>query len=237
MFIFLNNSECAAINVEPEIHREIICVEPMQPMKVDKDDETIESVDGTIHVEPLDKHEYLDETEFDDDNNVIDNDENSIFIDSNESAPHETKSNRLPRHIDEVTPQQMQQVLDQYFDMKCIYCETILKSTDDASAHYAAIHSDQPRGHVRCCQSKFISRSLFNWHIVWHLNPNVFRCNICGVVTKSYASITEHKAGHTIQYTCDICQKIFLLKNSLKRHMKEIHVARSKFPCNQCNER
>ncbi|XP_055314291.1 zinc finger protein 665-like [Sitodiplosis mosellana] len=229
-----DTAECASLNVEPEIHREIICVEPVQPTIVEREDEAIESAESIIHLEPLDKHEFSDNNECDD-NDEFDYDDSSIFVDSNE-LPHGTDNNELPRHIDEVTPEQQQQVIDQYFDMKCIYCETILKSTDDATAHYAMNHINQPRGYVRCCQSKFTSRSIFKWHIVWHLNPEVFKCNVCGIIKRSYNNLAEHKAGHTTQYTCDICQKTFLLKNSMKRHMREIHVARSKFPCDQCDE-
>lgn len=166
--------ECTISNVEPEVHEETICVEPVRPMDIEKDEEPIELYENTIDVEPFEKQEFSDSFENNDgDDDVFDNDDSSVFLDTNE-LQNKTKSNGLPQHISDVSPEQQQQVIDQYFDMNCELCDAVFNSLDDAISHYATNHNN-PRGYVKCCLKRFASKGLLNWHIVWHLNPEVFK--------------------------------------------------------------
>lgn len=168
--------ECPIPIFEPEVHEEIICVEPVRQMDIERYEEPIELNENMIDIEPLEKQEFSDSFENnvdDDDDDVFDNDDSSVFLDANE-LQNKTESDGFPQHISDVSPEQQQQIIDQYFDMNCELCESIFNSLDDAITHYATNHNN-PRGYVRCCQLKFASKGLLNWHIVWHLNPEVFK--------------------------------------------------------------
>lgn len=174
--IFVSFLECSIPIVEPEVHEETICVEPVRSIDIERDEEPIELNENMIDIEPLEKQEFSDNFENivdDDDDDVFDNDNSSVFLDSN-VLPNRTESNGLPQHISDVNPKQQQQIIDQYFDMNCELCETVFNSLEDAISHYAINHNN-PRGYIRCCQLKFASKGLLNWHIVWHLNPEVFK--------------------------------------------------------------
>lgn len=138
--------------------------------EVDERERTIETHENRLHSVPLAKHESLDFDKSD----VSDYDDNSIIFEQNEQLEN-SDGIRLPRHITEVTHEQQQQIIEQYFDMNCDFCDTIFKSFDDAISHYGAHHKDKSKGYVRCCQLKFTVRSFYNWHIVWHLNPDLFK--------------------------------------------------------------
>lgn len=170
-------------SIEPEIHREIVCVEPAQPIRM----VVVEEEDGGMDLsESKIYYESADEQDFQDIANESDHGSSSIFVESdkptekknkkNEDKKNEDKSNgvRVPWYIGEVLVEQRQQVIDQYADMKCELCTTIFKTFDDALAHYPSKHK-VPKGYVRCCQMKFSVRSLWHSHIVWHLNPELFK--------------------------------------------------------------
>lgn len=82
---------------------------------------------------------------------------------------------RPPRHINDVNLEQKHQIINQYFDMSCDYCDTRFREFEDATQHYRTEHANQAEGYVKCCDKIFKVRKKFNDHIVFHLNPEAFK--------------------------------------------------------------
>lgn len=62
--------------------------------------------------------------------------------------------------------------------MKCELCPNQqFESFEFAIEHYENEHNT--KGYIDCCGSKYISRRKLVEHNRTHLNPNIFRCNIC----------------------------------------------------------
>ncbi|XP_055314296.1 transcription factor grauzone-like [Sitodiplosis mosellana] len=222
-----NDAEYMIPNIEERIHREIVCVDPLRPIKVmmDEGDENMELEESKLH------YGSGNEQGFSDVNEVYDEliDRNGL-LESGEGI-------RLPRHISEVSPEQQQQIIDQYFDMNCDFCDVTFGKFEEAIQHYKVKHNNRPKGYVKCCSLKWSQNSHLNAHIVWHLNPELFKCQICGQVKKTYQSYQQHKLKHFNQFTCDICQKVFTVFSTLERHILEVHATKVEFPCDQCDQR
>ncbi|XP_055314295.1 zinc finger protein 726-like [Sitodiplosis mosellana] len=221
-----SDEEYAVPNVEPEFHREMVCIDLLRPTKVmmGEGDENMELEESKLH------YGSGNEQGFSDGNEVYDE-----LIDRNE-LPESGEGTRLPRHISEVSPEQQQQIIDQYCDMSCDFCEATFRTLQEAIQHYKVRHNNQPKGYVKCCSLKLSENSLMNAHIVYHLNPEVFKCQICGEVKKTYQSYQQHKLKHFNQFTCDICQKVFTVFSSIERHILNVHATKAKFPCDQCDQ-
>ncbi|XP_055314293.1 zinc finger protein 90-like [Sitodiplosis mosellana] len=212
--------------IEPETQRGMLCVDPLRPIKVvmEEGDENLEQEESKL------QYGSGNEQGSSDGNEVYDE-----LIDRNE-LPESGKGTRLPRDISEVSPEQQQQIIDQYFDMNCDFCDVTFGTLKEANRHYKVKHNNQSRGYVKCCSIKLSENSLMNAHIVYHLNPEVFKCQICGEVKKTYQSYRQHKYTHFNQFTCDICQKVFTVFSSVERHILNVHASKAKFPCDQCDQ-
>ncbi|XP_055314294.1 zinc finger protein 845-like [Sitodiplosis mosellana] len=220
-----SDEEYAVPNVVPEFHREMVCVDRLSPIKV-----VIEGGDENMELEESKLH-YGSENElgFSDGNEVY-----HELINRNE-LPESGEGTRLPRHISEVSPEQQQQIINQYFDMSCDFCDITFGTLKEAIRHYRVKHNNQ-RGYVKCCSLKWPQNAHMNAHIVWHLNSQVFKCQICGEVKETLQSYKKHKLKHFNQFTCDICQKVFTAFSSVERHILNVHATKKKFPCDQCDQ-
>lgn len=47
--------------------------------------------------------------------------------------------------------------------------------------------------YIQCCQRKFNNRSEFENHLRLHVNPNAFKCELCGKCLSSIKKLREHK--------------------------------------------
>ncbi|XP_055314042.1 zinc finger protein 62-like isoform X2 [Sitodiplosis mosellana] len=224
--------EYAVSNIEPEFHREMVCVDLLRPinMIMDEGDENMELEGSKLHYESGNEEGFSDGNEDDDGSEAYDE-----LIDSNELR-ESGDCLRLPRHISEVSLEQQQQIIDQYCDMSCDYCDANFETFQEATHHYKVTHNNQSKGYVKCCTMKLLRSYDFHSHIVWHLNPELFKCQVCGELKKTYQSYYQHKLTHFNQFTCDICQKVFTVLTHLERHILEVHSTKLKFPCDQCDQ-
>lgn len=164
--------ECGDPNGEPEYHREMVCVDTLTSIKmeVEGEDENIEmgenqsmGVNGFFNANDDDDEFYDDLFEC--------NAEDTLAS----KYPEHSVGIRLPNRISDVTPEQRQQIVQQYFDMTCDFCNATFQTFQDAIKHYELKHDNQPKGYVKCCQLKLTQPTYFYSHIVWHLNPEVFK--------------------------------------------------------------
>lgn len=68
---------------------------------------------------------------------------------------------------------EIDEVIGQYFDMKCDHCSEVFKSLQQAEFHYKQEH-DSDEGHIKCCGYSFRGNSKIANHVLWHLNPNIY---------------------------------------------------------------
>ena len=75
--------------------------------------------------------------------------------------------------------------------MKCELCPNQqLETFEFAIEHYKNVHNI--KGFIECCRRKYQSRRKLMDHISKHLDPDVFKCNICD---KRFASKVREKCS------------------------------------------
>lgn len=128
-----------------------------------------------------------------------------------------------------------------FFDMQCEICKVELSSLQHAKLHYLEEHSI-PDGYLICCDMKFRELKNINDHLLFHSNPNIFKCTICMKVfprkVDLSAHISQHKAVDTKKFSCSECGKAWKSKYRLEIHKRshEEKTARN-FPCDYCNRK
>lgn len=60
------------------------------------------------------------------------------------------------------------------FDMSCDNCTKVFDSLEGARTHYATEHNN-PKGYIKCCESKLIYRCHIVQHLARHLEPDKFK--------------------------------------------------------------
>lgn len=96
-----------------------------------------------------------------------------------------------------------------FFEMKCEICSEPFEKFAGCIQHYRTAHN--MAGYLKCCDRKFHRRSTALSHISFHSNPDAYRC--------------------------DVCNKRFPIKRSLKYHIETNHQPadpNSKFDCDLC---
>lgn len=161
--------EFAMSNIEQEIHQEMVCVDPLRAIKmvIEGDNGFIELEESKLDYAATIGQAFSDGNEYDDDSET-----NDGFFDGDE-LPENHNGSQRPRHISEVSREQQQQIIS--FDMSCDCCKTTFQTFQDAIRHYKMKHKNQARGYVKCCSMKLSQNSHFNSHIVYHLNPDVYK--------------------------------------------------------------
>lgn len=114
-----------------------------------------------------------------------------------------------------------------YCDMSCDLCDFKFKSMPEAQYHYLHSHNITD-GYIKCCTSKYRTIDKLKGHIFWHLKPEVLKCMICSKECQSITSLKMHLRIHATvpnndQCQCNICNKQFMRKDHLAKHMRFKH--------------
>uniref|UniRef100_A0A1A9Z5U9 C2H2-type domain-containing protein n=1 Tax=Glossina pallidipes TaxID=7398 RepID=A0A1A9Z5U9_GLOPL len=123
-------------------------------------------------------------------------------------------------------------------ELECDICNMVLSNFDSLRAHFSSEH--KTRCYVKCCGRKMFRRYVFAEHLRLHINPDLFKCDLCGRASKSKHNLILHK--HLVhneskqQYECEICHRMFNQKPTLTRHMA-VHATGAKdYVCNECGK-
>ncbi|XP_055644772.1 zinc finger protein 708-like isoform X2 [Toxorhynchites rutilus septentrionalis] len=107
----------------------------------------------------------------------------------------------------------------------------------DLKKHMREIHND--KGYLKChlCDKKCNIRSELLIHKDFHLNPEKYRCSICGNV---YQDLQKHKQrAHAspgeASFCCEHCGKALTSEKSLKSHVERKHAVKDTI-CDICNK-
>lgn len=74
------------------------------------------------------------------------------------------------------------------------------------------------------CGLAFKMRVELKMHKKVHANrPVSLCCNMCGKNFKTKSGYNHHRTNVCVQYTCEICGDLFLVKSVLQDHLKKIH--------------
>uniref|UniRef100_A0A1I8MG54 C2H2-type domain-containing protein n=1 Tax=Musca domestica TaxID=7370 RepID=A0A1I8MG54_MUSDO len=145
-------------------------------------------------------------------------------------------TNRQTSTLPKINRVEYDKFLQEHFKMTCDKCQKTFERFRLLCQHFSQEHNEQ--GYVMCCATKFFNRRLLVDHINYHLDPEYFKCNLCGkVLTKRICLIGHMKMHEEKKFACDKCDKKFVLKHKLDKH-KLTHLPESekKFPCNDCGK-
>lgn len=68
----------------------------------------------------------------------------------------------------------IERVVSTEFNMKCRCCDHVFKSFQEAQFHYLHEH-DIADGYIECCDMKFTKFTNVESHVLFHLNPELFK--------------------------------------------------------------
>uniref|UniRef100_A0A1A9W948 Zinc finger protein 865 n=1 Tax=Glossina brevipalpis TaxID=37001 RepID=A0A1A9W948_9MUSC len=117
-------------------------------------------------------------------------------------------------------------------DLDCITCNTSFPNFTVLRTHFRQEHPDQ-KCYVVCCKHKLYDRFQLVEHIRLHIDPNTFKCEVCGKCATNSRNLKKHmREMHSDdkkerQFECDVCSKRFARKAILKAHM-DIHATGNK---------
>uniref|UniRef100_A0A1I8P7I8 C2H2-type domain-containing protein n=1 Tax=Stomoxys calcitrans TaxID=35570 RepID=A0A1I8P7I8_STOCA len=147
------------------------------------------------------------------------------------------KMNKIDNsYVPKMELSQYDEFLKKHFEMKCAICQKKFDKFSLLCNHYSSAHNGQ--GYAVCCDKKFFRRLDLIDHINYHLNPEYFKCNICGKCLNNRQRLHSHLRIHgEREFSCDICGKKFVEGHHLETH-KLVHVPESEknFPCNECGK-
>ncbi|XP_059219177.1 zinc finger protein 729 [Stomoxys calcitrans] len=128
-----------------------------------------------------------------------------------------------------------------------LHCELCSQACDNFSLlelHYQQQHIGET-AYVMCCNRKFVSRTHLREHVMYHLQPSVFQCNVCGASCSSHGVLIQHQQKWhpefvEFSHNCQLCGKTFETQKGLSTHMTVMHNGeisnkKSKYKCSICH--
>ncbi|XP_073828362.1 uncharacterized protein isoform X2 [Musca autumnalis] len=120
-------------------------------------------------------------------------------------------------------------------NFECDLCKESFPNYDTLRLHFTKEH--QQKCYVICCDKKIRRRYLLVDHLHLHIDPETYKCNLCGAICNSNRSLQIHKQfmHETVKdQECQICQKKFKCKTVLERHMATHATGKKDFKCEDC---
>lgn len=237
--------------VEIKLELEVPSIEWLQEEEEEDDENNIEMIDD----EDGDPSYQIEE-------NSVSNDSHDVVIESNDTSPKNTakpkpaKKSRRSRsknpnlkpkspallktkkeYLPRIEVEEYDNFLKKHFKMTCEKCEETFETFRDLCTHFGEVHDEQ--GYVYCCGEKFVNRPLLADHVNIHLNPEYFKCVLCGKVVNKRISLINHLKLHEEKhFSCDKCDKKFIQKYLLDKHLlRHLPPSEKKFQCQECGKR
>ncbi|KAI4463056.1 deoxynucleoside kinase [Holotrichia oblita] len=128
---------------------------------------------------------------------------------------------------------------------KCSECGEVFFTEDEQDRHFQ-MHTTTKSYSCEKCYQSFKTQSELKYHIRRHIDKSI-TCNICLKTYPSFQSLQKHKIVHELlrkrcrnlrhkeQHKCKICNQVFNLYYSLRRHMYNKHY--KPFICETCGLR
>ncbi|XP_062544083.1 transcription factor grauzone-like [Armigeres subalbatus] len=149
-----------------------------------------------------------------------------------------SKSSRLKRTAEDLAKED--DLIKQFVALNCSKCDFVGETFNKLSYHALKKHNMNTHS-VICCDKKFGKRQRLYEHCLRHLNPDHFKCDICGKTYADSSGLQIHKWWiHTPiserPFKCDICGAAFVKDYLLKQHTKwHVNKERKTHFCDICN--
>ncbi|XP_058820652.1 transcription factor grauzone-like [Topomyia yanbarensis] len=146
---------------------------------------------------------------------------------------------KVKRNIDDIA--QQDELIKRYVSLNCSKCDFIGETFNKLSYHAFKVHNMNTHA-VICCDRRFGKRQRLYEHCLRHLNPDHFKCDICGKTYADSSGLQIHKWWiHTPvserPFKCDICGAAFVKDYLLKQHTNwHVNKERKTHFCEQCNK-
>ncbi|XP_058828579.1 transcription factor grauzone-like [Topomyia yanbarensis] len=132
------------------------------------------------------------------------------------------------------------ELIAKYVNASCDQCSAHFPSFTELQTHSTAIH--QRRAYVFCCDKRYNQRTRLFEHILLHVNPEHYQCDVCKRNCLDNESLRRHKMKiHTPDeeraFKCDKCPKAFVTEADFGLH-QNYHLAmeNKKFKCEECEK-
>lgn len=104
--------------------------------------------------------------------------------------------------------------------LKCEICTQNCASERKLNVHYRMAHATVKHATCRVCK-KSVERRRYRRHILLHLQPKPFTCDICNAKCSNNFNLQRHKLVHTKEalHCCPKCAKQFTRPDNLKVHL------------------
>lgn len=126
-------------------------------------------------------------------------------------------------------------------ELECVQCEAVFDSLVTLRMHFRREHSPH-KCYILCCQRKLFTRTQIVEHITLHIDPNSFKCDLCGKrFSEKRTLLKHHKEKHTMEglsrrFKCTVCNKAFTKLSILRCH-EDMHATGSKdHVCDLCGK-
>ncbi|XP_052798334.1 zinc finger protein OZF-like isoform X1 [Mya arenaria] len=123
----------------------------------------------------------------------------------------------------------------------CTECGKNLPTSRLRNKHMKKIHSSKPVvERVTCpvCQKSFRDTSKYNRHYLVHSGGKEFQCDVCDRLFSRKDHLIKHRTVHgpssERRYKCSLCNKGFVERNILQRHLNT-HTGDRPYECGQCD--
>lgn len=127
----------------------------------------------------------------------------------------------------QVKGKKLQKLVAQFFSLKCEICTKTSTTFQGLMDHFRQTHKQD--GFVGCCGSKMKTYRSAVLHMAKHIQPDAFKCSVCGYIVTRPSFLMNHMLTHVSAeekpFACPDCPKRFVWKNAF-----EIHVATHKPP-------
>lgn len=133
-------------------------------------------------------------------------------------------------------------------NITCDICNKVLSSYYTMKDHVKSKHSRKVKHPCKVCNKLFVSKKRLIKHKklkhskkdkdapAEEIKPKVETkqmCSVCGRLFQDRSKMLAHEKTHFgIMASCEICNKKFLHKNYLRKHMRSVHVGERPFSCN-----
>ncbi|KAI8427088.1 hypothetical protein MSG28_014726 [Choristoneura fumiferana] len=120
----------------------------------------------------------------------------------------------------------------------CEHCGQGFIARANVDSHIRNAHPDLCTFQCKECEEIFPSSYKLNHHVEKSHGPARMKCPKCPeILTSSYLKKRHLAFVHDVksaQFQCDMCPKIFTLKNSLLAHKQRVHLKEKNFACEIC---
>lgn len=156
---------------------------------------------------------------------------------ANTSQTSQVASDWNPKNPEEIA--QRDETIRKFCTLICDKCGFAGENFYYLEKHYKNEHN--LLGYALCCNRKFFKKRKLYEHCLRHINPDMFRCELCKRSFMDRDSLLSHnKRVHTPDsqkpFKCEICDAAFHKEYLMKTHMKyHLSLEQKIYNCKDCD--